>query len=167
MLLFLEVSLNCHVTIFVGKRLLLITSKQKIHLYPPTEVSLGFDTVSSKSETMQYVSILSTLEMLLNHENVLCEVTNPKKFRPNIYERFSDGDVFKGSNFWNETESMKLGTILYQDAFNVVNPLRNKTSKYLVSAIYMLGNLPAKHRFYLIDIHLVSLVPALFYAKYG
>ena len=79
MLLFLEVPLNCNVTIFVGKSLLLITSKQKIYLYPPTEVSLGFDTVSAKSETMQYVSILSTSEMLLNHEDVLCEVTNPKK----------------------------------------------------------------------------------------
>ena len=94
MLLFLEVPLNCNVTIFVGKSLLLITSKQKIYLYPPTEVSLGFDTVSAKSETMQYVSILSTSEMLLNHEDVLCEVTNPKSLgqismRDFLMEKFS------------------------------------------------------------------------------
>lgn len=102
MLLFLEVPLNCNVTIFVGKSLLLITSKQKIYLYPPTEVSLGFDTVSAKSETMQYVSILSTLEMLLNHKDVLCEVINLKTSEPNIYERFSVGEAFNGSNFWSE-----------------------------------------------------------------
>ena len=67
----------------------------------PTEVILGFDTISAKSETMQYVSILSTLEMLLNH--VKCEIISPKKSKPNIYERFSEGEAFKGSNFCNET----------------------------------------------------------------
>ena len=117
---------------------------------------------------MQYVSILSTLEMLLNHEDVLCEVINPKKSKLNIYqrfsdiyERFSDGEAFKGSNFWNETESMKLEIILCHYDFNVVNPLGNKTLKYKVSAFYfVLGNLPAKYRSRLTDIHLVSLVPA-------
>ena len=52
---------------------------------------------------MQYVSILSTLEMPLNHEDVLCEIINPKKSKPNMYERFSEGEAFKGSNFCNET----------------------------------------------------------------
>ena len=80
--------------------------------------------------------------MLLNH--VKCEIISPKKSKPNIYERFSEGEAFKGSNFWNETESMKLEIILYHDDFNVVNPLGNKTSKYKVSACYfVLGNLPA------------------------
>ena len=69
----------------------------------PTEVILGFDTISAKSETMQYVSILSTLEMPLNHEDVLCEIINPKQSKPNMYERFSEGEAFKGSNICNET----------------------------------------------------------------
>ena len=51
---------------------------------------------------MQYVSTLSTLEMLLNHEDVLCEVINLKTSEPNIYERFSVGEAFNGSNFWSE-----------------------------------------------------------------
>ena len=106
--------------------------------------------------------------MLLNHEGVLCEVINPKKSKPNVSARFSDGEAFKGSNFWNETESMKLEIILYHDDFNVVNPLRNKTSKYEVSAFhFVLGNLPAKYRSRLTNIHLVSLVPALLIGKYG
>ena len=110
---------------------------------------------------MQHVSILSNLEMLLNHEDVLCEVINPKKSKLNIYERFSDTEPFKGSNFWNKTESIKLEIILYHSDFNVVNPLGNKTLKYKVSAFYfVLGNLPAKYRSRLTDIHLVSLVPA-------
>ena len=105
--------------------------------------------------------------MLLNHEDVLCEIINPKKSKPNI-ERFSEGEAFKGSNFWNETESMKLGIILYHDDFNVVNPLGNKTSKCKVLAFYfVLGNLPAKYRSCLTDIHIVSLVPARLIGKYG
>ena len=117
---------------------------------------------------MQHVSILSTLEMLLNHEDVLCEIISPKKSKPNIYERFSEGEAFNGSNFWNETESMKLEIILYHDDFNVVNPLGNKTSKYKVSAVYfVLGNLPAKYRSRLTDIHLLSIVPTRLISKYG
>ena len=120
---------------FCGQKALTNYIKTKDSFISPTPVSLGSDTLSATSE-MQYVSILSTLEMLLNHEDVLCEVINPKKSKLNIYqrfsdiyERFSDGEAFKGSNFWNETESMKLEIILYHYDFNVVNPLGNKSIK--------------------------------------
>ena len=63
---------------------------------------------------------------------------------------------------------MKLEIILYHDAFSVVNPLGNKTSKYKVSASYfVLRNLPAKYRSRLTEIHLASLIPARLIGKYG
>ena len=84
------------------RRELIFLEKQIFYYIHSTEVSLGFDKISAKSETMQYVSILSTLEMLLDHEDVLCEVINLKTSEPNIYERFSIGEAFNGSNFWSE-----------------------------------------------------------------
>ena len=57
-----------------------------------------------------------------------------------LMERFS-----RKIDFWSASEGIKkLEIILYHDDFNVVNPLRNKTGKYKVSAFYfVLGNLPA------------------------
>lgn len=81
-----------------------------------------------------------------------------------LMERFS-----RKIDFWSASEGIKkLEIILYHDDFNVVNPLRNKTSKYKVSAFYfVLGNLPATYKSRFTDIHLIDLTQAKVITKYG
>ena len=127
------------------------------------------DSVSGKPETVQYVPIIDTLAMLLKHEDVLGKVLNGPKTNTNLYNCYSDGKIFKENDFWSTSEGIKkLEIILYHDDFNVVNPLGNKTSKYKVSAFYfVLGNLPAKYKSCLTDIHPVGLAQAKVITKYG
>ena len=75
--------------------------------------------------------------------------------------------MFKESDFWSTSEGIKLQTILYHHAFDVVNLLGNKASKYKVSAFYfVLGNLSAKYKCRLTDIHLVGLTQGKIIRKY-
>ena len=45
--------------------------KQKDNLVEPVEILLGADPESNKQDTIQYVLILSTLNVLLSHEDLL------------------------------------------------------------------------------------------------
>lgn len=85
----------------------------------------------------------------------------PKEVYNNKTEKLVDffsGDCFKSNKFFQENpESLKL--ILFQDAFEVVNPLGSARTKYKVLAIYMsLGNLPPEIRTHIDNIQLVALV---------
>ena len=54
------------------------------------------------------------------------------------------------------------------DDFGIINPLRNKVSKYKILAFYfVLGNIPSKFRSRLNDMNLLLISPALFVQKYG
>ena len=73
----------------------------------------------------------------------------------------------KESDFWSTSEGIKLEKSLHHDDFNVVNPFGNKNSKYKVSTFYfVLGNLPAKYKSRLTEIHLVDLTQAKVITKY-
>ena len=50
--------------------------KSRESFVPPVEITVGTDSVSGKTETMQYVPILDTLAMLLKYKDVLGEVLN-------------------------------------------------------------------------------------------
>ena len=42
----------------------------------PQEISIGFDSVKNKGDIIQYVPIFETLNVILQHEDVLCELTS-------------------------------------------------------------------------------------------
>ena len=154
---------------FCGQKSLTNYIKSRESFVPPVEITLGMDSVSGKPETVQYVPIIDTLAMLLKREDVLGKVLNGPKTNTNLYNCYSAGKFFKENDFWSTSEGIKkLEIILYHDDFNVVNPLGNKTSKYKVSAFYfVLGNLPAKYKSRLTDIHPVGLAQAEVITKYG
>ena len=154
---------------FCGHKSLANYIKSRESFVPPVEITLGMDSVSGKPETVQYAPIIDTLAMLLKREDVLGKVLNGPKTNTNLYNCYSAGKFFKENDFWSTSEGIKkLEIILYHDDFNVVNPLGNKTSKYKVSAFYfVLGNLPAKYKSRLTDIHPVGLAQAEVITKYG
>ena len=76
---------------------------------------------------MQYVSILSTLKVLLQHEDVLGHVYDEyhTKCQGNAMTDYSQGSLFK-KNKLLATVPNCLEIILYHDDFSVSNPLGNK-----------------------------------------
>ena len=70
---------------------------------------------------------------------------------------FTDGTVYKDNIFFQENaESFKI--ILYQDSFELVNPIGAAKTKHKILAIYMmLGNIPDYLRGHVNSIKLVTL----------
>lgn len=92
--------------------------------------------------TFHYVPILSTLEAMLENVNNFAE---PEAQPPNtgVLKDFTDGKVFRSITLFHEhPEAQKL--ILFEDAFEVVNPLGSAKKKHKVLDVYlMLGNVSA------------------------
>ena len=136
----------------------------------PQEISIGFDNVKNKGDSIQYVPIFETLNVILEHEDVLGEVTsNFESEHANLatFKSFKDGRYFK-ENVLFQSNRNALQICLYHDYFNIVNPLGNKTDKCKVSAFYfVVGNFLAKFKSRLKVIHLAVLSPASFVSKYG
>ena len=79
----------------------------------------------------------------------------------------TDDTNFKDNRLYSREKSA-IQLIFYNDDFQCSNPLGNKTAKYKVSAFYFsIGNLPAKLRSRLKDIHLVAVTEACVIKKYG
>ena len=124
-------------------------------------------TLKKRNDTVQYVPILRTLRLLLNHEDVLVEVfIGITEQTEGVMKSCNDCEMWrKDALFTSDEPSLQL--ILYHDDFNVVNPLRNKVVKYKSSAFYfVLGNIPSKLRSRLSDINLVMILSATLISKF-
>lgn len=106
-----------------------------------------------KGTYFHYVPILNTIKTILSckHANEGFEYVLPKNKDMIDDEKFVDfcsGQAFKTNPFFEKNpESVKV--MLFQDAFEVVNPLGSARSKYKLIAIYMsFGNLPPHVRTY-------------------
>ena len=56
---------------FIGKKSLdRFIQKQKVYV-TPMQINIGFDPISQKQEFIQHVPVFSTLEIILQHEDVL------------------------------------------------------------------------------------------------
>ena len=133
----------------------------------PVEFNLRVDK-DNKSDYIQYVSILPTLKVLLEHEHVLGSVLdqgNDKEGNGRL-RTFKDGTTYRRNELFSlDKNSSQL--VLYHD-FGTVNPLGNKVSKYKVSAFYfVLGNIQAKYRSRLNNRNLVLLSPSALVQRYG
>ena len=144
--------------------------KQKFYV-APKQINIRFDEVSQKEDSIQYVPLLSTLDVILQHEDVLSEIladTNCNNNNlGNKLKSFKDGTAYKENKLFSSDKNT-LQICLYHDDFNIVNPLGNKTQKYKISAFYfVIGNLSAKFKSRLKDVHLAILSPAYLVGKYG
>ena len=68
---------------------------------------------------------------------------------------FHDGEAFKTNSFFQENKNT-IQVILYQDAFEIVNPIGPAANKHKILAVYMkLTNLPDYKRTHIDNIYLV------------
>ncbi len=108
----------------------------------PQKVALGMDE-NMKQKFAYYIPVAETLKSFL--QSRLGRNTQSQQFGDPDVEVFTDlydGQNFKCHQFFNENpESLKL--ILYQDSFEIVNPLGSAKKMHKVLAFYIsLANLP-------------------------
>ena len=110
--------------------------KKKINYVPPVPIYLGKNT-NRRECFSQYVSLLDSLKALFHQKSVREQHSNllQSKHSESIFEDITDGKTFKRNElFQNSPNSVKV--LLYQDAFEVVNPLGSAKKKHKVLGVY-------------------------------
>ena len=112
-----------------------------------------------KNKHFSYVPPAKTLENMFfdksiqNHLNFNIS----EKKSDGLLEDFTDGSVYKNNSFFKQNPTA-LKIILYQDSFEVVNPIGAARKKHKILAIYMnLGNISDHLRGHVDTIKLVAL----------
>lgn len=118
---------------------------------------LGFDK-QNKEQCCQYVPIIKTIEALLKDTSVKRQFNNPPVSQDGIWQDINDGDLIKGNLFFIKFPNA-IKVLLFQDAFEVVNPLGSAKKKHKVLAMYAtLGNIHPENRSKIHPFQLVLLV---------
>ena len=140
--------------------------KSKEEFLKPVEINLGWDNVTQKFDSIQYVSIISTLKILLKDEDVLTSILHQNnQEKDDRLRTYRDGKVFHRNRLLSSKQN-SLQLILCHYDFETVNPLGNKVVKYKVSAFYfVLENILAKYRSRLNNINLLLLAPSALVQK--
>ncbi|CAI5685968.1 unnamed protein product [Oreochromis niloticus] len=113
----------------------------------PRKVFLGRDE-NRMERFAYYVPLLNTLKSMLESSfwQGLISVDPNNVSRPDVLRDCCDGNVFVSNKFFQENPHC-LKLVLYQDAFEVVNPLGSAKKKHKVLAVYFsLLNIPPHAR---------------------
>jgi hypothetical protein len=131
--------------------------KNNFRYVAPVTIYLGFDKYHVK-RYYEYVPIIETIQELLKDAHVKEQFEKPILNSDEILRDFMDGSVAKSNVLFIELgNAIKL--ILYQDAFEVVNPLGSAKKKHKVLAVYLtLGNIYPQNRSQIDQMQLVLLV---------
>ena len=117
--------------------------------------------------SVEYVPIFETLQILLQHEDMLNLVLEENRSEDGNYKNYCDGSVYK-NNVLFKSDPLALQIILYHDDYQVANPLGNKTIIHKMSSIYLqLGNIPFEYRSQINDIQLVMVYQAKMLDTFG
>ena len=112
----------------------------------PVTINLGFDQNKVK-RYCEYVPIIEAIQELLKDPSVKAQFNNPNCLRSDSVLRDStDGSVARKNLLFNELHNA-IKLILYQDSFEVVNPLGSAKRKHKILAVYViLGNIYPQNR---------------------
>ncbi|XP_057188575.1 uncharacterized protein LOC130553556 [Triplophysa rosa] len=110
--------------------------KNSFNYVEPVPICLGHNA-AGKECFLQYVPVKQTIEALFHSESVWKQYKeiHSRNQLSNILE-----DVWDGENITKnlaQTERSSLGLILYQDSFEVVNPLGSGKKKHKILAMYL------------------------------
>ncbi|XP_067281113.1 uncharacterized protein [Pseudorasbora parva] len=116
--------------------------KEMFRYTEPVKLYLGRDETRSQ-RFAYYVPLKDTLTCLLESDLWRnCAAQDTCLQCTDVFCDVSDGQVYKNNEFFSQNPSC-LKLILYQDSFEVVNPLGSAKSKHKVLAVYLsLANLP-------------------------
>ena len=140
--------------------------KENFSYVNPISIYLGLDKDNIK-RYYEYVPIIQTVEVLLKDPSVKQQFNNPVLSEEGILRDFMDGCVAKKNLLFIELpNSIKL--ILYQDSFEVVNPLGSAKKKHKILAVYVtLGNIYPQNRSKVDQMQLVLLVREVDFKYFG
>ena len=109
--------------------------KQNLLHLEPVQLFLGKDK-KDKPKYAQYVSILESIKALFDKYPSHVNLVNSKctdNDIPHVFNDIKDGLIFKSNPIFKD-DSVQI--ILYQDAFEVVNPLGSARKKHKVLGVY-------------------------------
>lgn len=128
---------------------------------------MGVDS-RNKSKYCYYVPIKKSLETLLADDTVLRQCLSSQFSDSSVLSDFTDGSVYKECVKGGDQLKKCLSLILYQDSFEVANPLGSAKRKYKVLGFYFtLGNLESHNRSAINHIQLVMLATEVYLVKVG
>lgn len=111
----------------------------------PVKVPLGNDE-NMTEKFAYYIPVIKTLKGLLESELWKNSVAQQSSETKSELCDINDGQNFKSNKFFNDNPGC-LKLILYQDAFEIVNPLGSAKKTHKVVAVYVsVANLPAHIR---------------------
>lgn len=121
------------------------TFKKMFHYVEPKKLLLGTDE-HRQDRFAYYVPIKETLKYVLESNLWLNSSAHIREQSTesgvDVLSDISDGQIFKQKEFFNQNPS-SLKLVLYQDAFEVANPLGSAKAKHKVLAVYVsVANLP-------------------------
>lgn len=120
--------------------------KANFKFVDPQPVYSGVDS-KNKSHYCYYVPVKDSLLSLLEDSSVLQQCLAPSDPNKNSLSDFSDGTLHASVSGNDPTENLSLSLILYQDAFEVANPLGSAKRKHkILGFYYVLGNLKPHNR---------------------
>ena len=102
----------------------------------PKAVVVGI-TKRGKPDSIQYVSLIETMEKIFSNQTFFKECKNymsMKPENPTIIGDFKDGSTFQGSV---ETGQLTFPFVVYYDDFESGNPLGSKKGVHKIGAVYM------------------------------
>jgi hypothetical protein len=114
--------------------------KKNLSFVEPLQIELGLNDDNVVC-FYHYVCLSETLAVLLEDSTVLKCVKSTNICEPGVYTDFRDGQVYQ-SILCGTGNQPVIDIILYQDAFELVNPLGSAKSLHKMVAMYVaLGNL--------------------------
>jgi len=141
--------------------------RKNCHYVQPESVYVGVDG-RNKLRYAYYVPVKKSLEALLSDDTVLKQCLSTQFVDKNVPSDFMDGSVYKNCANRDNAETKCLSLILYEDAFEVANPLGSAKIKHKVNGFYfVLGNLQSHNRSAVDHIQLVMLAMEVDLVKVG
>lgn len=129
--------------------------KKKFVYVAPKMINLG--KINGKARHFHYVSIIDSIKAAFKDKSLDINMITPENKTPDVLKEFYDGRVFKNNPLFRDNlETLKI--ILYQDAFEIVNPIGASKGKHKMLGIYFtLANYPYHIRTRISNIKLVAL----------
>lgn len=104
--------------------------------------------------------------VLLNDRNFIKAFNDTKDNCENTLCDFSDGTIYKNNSFFSSENNLEI--IVFQDAFELCNPLGSSKKKHkLVGFYFIVGNLPLKYRSNINNIQLILLCKDSYIKQFG
>ena len=109
--------------------------RRNFNFVAPIAFNLQSAEDPTETFTYQYVPILQSLKALFKNETVQQQFLNQITSQPDFYKDFKDGLLLKNNPLFN-SQAKTIQILLYQDVFEVTNPLGSGKGKHKVLGVY-------------------------------